>query len=524
MPATAVKRATTEGADPEAPDHEVLIVGTGFSGLGMAIKLKQMGVSDFLIIDKADSVAGTWRENTYPGCACDVPSHMYSYSFEPNPGWSQMYAPQPEIKDYLERCTDKYGLRDHLLLGTKAIGADWDESAGLWRCRGQGSGGEVSLTARFLVSGIGGLHVPSEPDFPGIENFGGTVFHSAKWNHDYDLTGKRVAVVGTGASAIQFVPEIQPRVRKLDLYQRTAPWVLPKLDRRIPKVERALYRRFPSTQRAYRVALYWFLELVVLRAIKGERFGRLAEKLGRNNLERQVADPVKRRRLTPNYEFGCKRMLMSNTYYRALGEPNADVITDGIAEIRANSIVDSGGVEREVDAIILGTGFDTQAMATSVALRGVGGKLLGDEWAESGIQAHRGTMVAGYPNLFFLLGPNTGLGHNSVVFMIERQIELAMKAISEAGRRGPGVSVAPTVSAQRAFNDRVQDELRDAVWSRGTCQSWYLDSHGRNITLWPGATWQFRNELTELRLDEYEFAAPEQPAAAENRITAAVAA
>ncbi|MDQ3572866.1 MAG: NAD(P)/FAD-dependent oxidoreductase [Actinomycetota bacterium] len=524
MPVTAVTPAPNEPLRPEAPDHEVLIVGNGFSGLGMAIKLKQNGVNDFLIIDKADSVAGTWRENTYPGCACDVPSHMYSYSFEPNPDWSQMYAPQPEIRAYLERCADKYRLRDHLVLGVKATGADWDEAAGLWRCRGQGPDGEVNLTARFLVSGIGGLHVPAEPDFPGIENFEGTVFHSAKWNHDYDLGGKRVAVVGTGASAIQFVPEIQPKVAQLDLYQRTAPWVLPKLDRRIPKLERALYRRFPSTQRAYRVALYWFLELVVLRAIKGERFGRLAEKLARTNLERQVGDPVKRRKLTPNYEFGCKRMLMSNSYYRALDRPNSDVITDGIAEIRAHSIVDGAGVEREVDAIILGTGFDTQAMATSVALRGVGGKLLGDEWTKSGIQAHRGTMVAGYPNLFVLLGPNTGLGHNSVVFMIERQIELAMKAISEAGRRGPGVSVAPTPSAQRAFNERVQSELRDAVWSRGTCQSWYLDSHGRNITLWPGATWQFRNELSVLRPDEYDFAAPEPPVADEHQITAAVAA
>lgn len=522
MPTDTELKPTTE-ASVERPDHEVLIVGNGFSGLGMAIKLKQAGVQDFLIIDKADSVAGTWRENTYPGCACDVPSHMYSFSFEQNPDWTRMYAPQPEIRAYLERCTDKYGLRDHLVLNTKAIGADWDEAAGLWRCRAEGPDGELTVTARFLVSGIGGLHVPSEPRFPGIENFNGIVFHSAKWNHDYDLTGKRVAAIGTGASSIQFVPEIQPKVEQLDLYQRTAPWIMPKIDRGISKAERSVYKRFPLTQKLARYGIYWFLELVALRVVKSQRVGQVAERIAIRHLEKQVADPEKRRKLTPNYEIGCKRILMSNTYYRSLDQPNADVVTDGIAEIRAHSIVDGAGVEREVDTIILGTGFDTQAMASSVELRGIDGKLLADEWTESGIQAHRGTMIAGYPNLFFLLGPNTGLGHNSVVFMIERQIELALKAISAASSRGAGVSITPTPSAQQAFNERVQDELREAVWSRGTCQSWYLDSHGRNITLWPGATWQFRNELVELKADEYDFAAPARTGSEDQSLAAAAA-
>ena len=502
MEATAGDKAPRQVA-PERPDHEVVIVGSGFSGLGMAIRLKEAGVHEFVVIEKAGSLAGTWRENTYPGCACDVPSHMYSFSFEPNPDWSEMYAPQHEIRDYLERCADKYGLRAHLRFSARAASATWDSDAAFWRCVVDGPSGREELTARFIVSGTGGLHVPAEPDFPGIESFEGHVFHSAEWNHEVDLDGKRVAVVGTGASAIQFVPEIAPQVERLDLYQRTAPWVLPKLDRRIPRFERRLYRRFPALQRAYRRGIYWYLELAILRGVQSERFGRLFEWMGRRNLERQVSDREKRRKLMPSYEFGCKRILMSNTYYRALDRRNADVVTDGIAEIRPRSIVDGAGVEREVDVIILGTGFDTQAMASSVALRGEGGRLLADEWAETGIQAHRGTMIAGYPNLFFLLGPNTGLGHNSVVFMIECQIRLAMQAIARARQAG-AAGIAPKPEAQVAYNQRLQDELKDAVWSR-SCKSWYVDAHGRNITLWPHETWRFRSELLRLRPSEYEL-------------------
>ena len=501
-------RPANPGASPtvRVADHEVIVVGNGFSGLGMAIKLKAAGIDDFVVIEKADSVAGTWRENTYPGCACDVPSHMYSFSFEPNPDWSEMYAPQAEIREYLERCADKYDIRRHIVFNTRAVSATWDEDAALWRCVAEGPEGRVERTARFLVSGIGGLHVPAEPAFEGIERFEGEVFHSAKWNHDVDLRGKRVAVVGTGASAIQFVPEIADQVSHLDLYQRTAPWVLPKLDRRIPRFERRLYRRFPTLQRAYRRGIYWYLELVILRGVQSQRFGRLFEWMGRRNLERQVRNPQKRRKLMPSYEFGCKRLLMSNTYYRALDRPNADVVTTGIAEIRPGSIVDGEGVERPTDVLILGTGFDTQAMANSVALRGEGGRPLADEWAETGIQAHRGTMIAGYPNLFFLLGPNTGLGHNSVVFMIECQIRLALQAMEHARSNG-AAAIVPRAESQAAYNRWLQEDLKDAVWSR-SCKSWYVDAHGRNITLWPHETWRFRNDLLKLKPAEYRLLAP----------------
>ena len=500
------------------PDHDVLIVGTGFAGLGMAIRLKSEGNDDFVVIEKAGSVAGTWRENTYPGCACDVPSHMYSFSFEPNPDWSEMYAPQEEIREYLERCADKYDVRRHVRFNTRAVSADWDEAAGLWRCLLDGPEGQRELTARFLVAGVGGLHVPASPSFPGIERFDGEVFHSAAWNHDFDLGGKRVAAIGTGASAIQFVPEIAPKVARLDLYQRTAPWVLPKIDRRIPRPERRLYRRLPFLQRIYRTALYWYLETVMLAAIQGKRFGRLFEAMGRRHLARQVSDPVKRRKLTPNYEFGCKRLLMSNDYYEALDRPNADVVTDPITSITERGIVTADGTERAVDAIILGTGFDTHAMASSVRIRGAAGRLLEEQWKGEGIQAHRGTMVAGFPNLFFLLGPNTGLGHNSVVFMIECQIRLALDAMRRTRSRS-AAGIAPSAKAMGAYNRRLQEQLGTAVWSR-SCKSWYIDAHGRNITLWPHSTWRFAGETRRIREDEYELVEAASVATAAPRETA----
>ena len=523
MPPTTTATPSSAGpASTERADYEVVIVGTGFSGLGMAIKLKEAGLDDFVIFEKADAVAGTWRENTYPGCACDVPSHMYSFSFEPNPNWSEMYAPQEEIRGYLEHCTDKYGLRPHLRLGFRAVSAAWDEEAGLWRCVGEGPDGPEELTARFVVSGIGGLHVPAKPHLQGLESFEGPAFHSAEWDHSVDLRGKRVAVIGTGASAIQFVPAIADQVGHLDLYQRTAPWVLPKLDRPIPKAERRLYRRFPFLQRAYRRGLYWYLELVIYRGITGRRFGRLFERAGLKNLERQVSDPEKRRKLTPTYEFGCKRMLMSNSYYKALDQPHADVVTDPIAEVGPRSITTADGVTRQADVIIYGTGFDTQAMASSVELVGLGGQKLAEKWQAQGIQAHRGTMIAGFPNLFFLLGPNTGLGHNSVIFMIECQIRLVMQAITEARRRD--ASVAPAERAQESYNSRVQSDLGGAVWSRG-CKSWYLDAAGRNITLWPGETFRFYEETRKLDPAEYEWIVPkDERSANEERELAEVAA
>jgi len=505
MSATATADRSQDTPRSQA-DHEVVIVGTGFSGLGAAIKLKEAGIEDFVLFDKADSVAGTWRENTYPGCACDVPSHMYSFSFEQNPNWSEMYAPQQEIRDYLERTTDKYGVRPHLRLGVKAVSATWDEAEGLWRCVGEGKDGRIETTARFVISGIGGLHVPAKPHLQGLEGFEGPVFHSAEWDHSVDLTGKKVAVIGTGASAIQFVPEIAGKVGQLDLYQRTAPWVLPKADRHISRAERRLYRRFPALQRAYRRGIYLFLELFVYRVITGRRLGKLFEKAGLKNLESGVKNPEKRRKLTPDYELGCKRILMSNIYYPALDQPSSDVVTDPIAEVGARSITTADGTTRDADVIIYGTGFNTQAMASSVEITGQDGRLLANHWHETGIQAHRGTMISGFPNLFFLLGPNTGLGHNSVVFMVECQIRLVVQAITEARCRE--ASVTPTRQAQDSYNSKMQADLGDAVWSRG-CKSWYLDAQGRNITLWPRETFRFYESTRKIDPAEYEWATAE---------------
>jgi cation diffusion facilitator CzcD-associated flavoprotein CzcO len=503
--ANGVPEPAASGARPggsRAYDVRTLIVGTGFSGLGMAIKLLERGDDDMLLIEKADTVGGTWRENTYPGCACDVPSHMYSFSFAPNPDWSQMYAPQQEIWDYLEDVADRYGVRRFIRFRTFFHGARWDPEAAVWRCELEGPDGRYELAARFLVSAVGGLHVPAKPDLPGLDEFEGEVWHSAEWNHDFPLEGKRVAVVGTGASAIQFVPEIVPQVAHLDLYQRTAPWVLPRIDRQIPRLERALYRRLPFLQRAYRWAIYWYLELVMLRAVKSQRFGRIFERLGLRHLARQVSDPDKRRKLTPRFEFGCKRLLMSNDYYPALDQPHVDVITEPIERVTPRGVV-AGGTERPVDALILATGFDVQALKTKMTVVGPNGETLAERWDREGVTAHRGTMVAGFPNLFFLMGPNTGLGHNSVVFMAEFQIELADQAMRAVIGNGAG-GIAPKESAQRAYNKRLQRALDRAVWSR-SCKSWYLDEHGRNITLWPHSTWRWALEMHRLRPREYEL-------------------
>jgi cation diffusion facilitator CzcD-associated flavoprotein CzcO len=463
----------------------VAIIGTGFAGLGMAIRLKQAGIEDFVVLERAGDVGGTWRDNTYPGCQCDVPSHLYSFSFAPNPEWSRTFSHQGEIWDYLRDCAERHGVTPHLRFDHEVLEAAWDDDAGRWRL--ETAGGD--LTADVVVSGTGALSEPSIPALPGLEDFEGAAFHSAEWDHDYDLAGKRVAVIGTGASAIQFVPHIQPQVESLHLFQRTPPWVLPHNDRPISDGERRAYRRLPLLQRLMRSAIYWARETFVLNFVN-PRIAKLPELIGRRHLRQQVPDPELRRKLTPSYTFGCKRALLSNDYYPALTRPNVEVVTDGIAEVRANSVVAADGTEREVDAIIFGTGFRVQDMPVIDRVRGREGLTLAEKWRDS-MQAYLGTTVSGFPNLFMLLGPNTGLGHTSVVVMVEAQIAYVMDALramdSHAWR-----SIEVREEAQRAYNKRLQKGLRGTVWNDGGCASWYLDRSGRNTTLWPSFTWRFR--------------------------------
>ena len=464
---------------------DIAIIGAGFSGLGMAIRLREQGVEDFVVLERHEDVGGTWWANTYPGCACDVPSHLYSFSFAPNADWSQTYSPQPEIRAYLQRCARDHDLYRSIRLGTTVTEAAWDDEAGRWTV--ETSDGPVS--ARVLIAGMGPLTEPSIPDLPGIERFEGKVFHSARWDHDHDLTGERVASVGTGASAIQFVPAIQPKVARLHVFQRSAPWVMPHPNRRISERERRLYRAVPALQKAVRAAVYVGLELRVLGFAKNPKLMRVAEAIARRHMRSQISDPELLARVTPEYTIGCKRILPSNRWYPTLGKPNVELVDSGIREVRERSIVAEDGSEREIDTIIFGTGFRVTDMPIGHWVRGRGGRKLVDAWKGSP-QAHLGSTIAGFPNLFVLLGPNTGLGHSSMVYMIESQIDHVLDALRVMRRRGAAVAEV-TPEAQAAYNRDLDARMEGTVWNTG-CASWYIDATGRNATIWPDWTWRFR--------------------------------
>jgi cation diffusion facilitator CzcD-associated flavoprotein CzcO len=466
----------------------------------MAITLQRSGRQDFVILEKDSDLGGTWRDNSYPGCVCDVPSYLYSFSFEPNPRWTRMFSPQQEIWDYLRHCVDKYGLAAHLRYGAQVTGARFDETSATWEV--EVNGGEL-ITARALVAGVGALHVPQVPAIPGLPTFEGTAFHSARWRHDVDLTGRTVAVVGTGASAVQFIPKIASSVEHLDLYQRSAAWVIPKPDRAITAREQSLFARRPLAQRALRDLIYWGLETRGAGFALTPKAMAPLERQARGHLANQVADPVLRAKLTPDYQIGCKRVLLANDYYPALTRDNVEVITDSIATVRPRSIVSADGTERAVDTIIFGTGFEVGGNLTSMPIVGRYGSELNSQWSRNGRGAHRGITVSGFPNLFLLLGPNTGLGHTSVVFMIESQAHYIVQALDLMERRGADyLDVRP--EAQQRSVDRVQQRLSGTVWQSG-CRSWYLDEHGRNDTIWPDFTWKYWLQTRRLRPREYRM-------------------
>lgn len=480
---------------------KVVIVGTGFSGLGMGIQLKRAGIHDFVILEKAEEVGGTWRDNSYPGCACDIQSHMYSFSYEQNPEWSRSFPEQPEIFSYLKRVADKYRLYEHVRFGRELTGSRWDADARRWHVATK-SGEEY--VSQFLVAGVGALHIPNIPNLPGIGDFQGPTFHSANWNHDVDLRGKRVAVVGTGASAVQFVPQIAPDVAHLDLFQRTPPWIMPKPDYPMPEWSKKLFRKVPGAQRAYRDVLYWMLEARALGFNGHPRLMHAAEGMAKRHMGKSVKDPELRRKLIPDYTMGCKRVLVSNDYYPALARDNVDVVTGGVAEVREHSVVAADGTEREADVIIFGTGFHVTDAFDYLDIIGVNGRNLSKEWSESGMHTHKGITVNGFPNLFFLLGPNTGLGHNSVVFMIEQQAKYVLDAIKLVDSEGAeALEVRPRV--QERFQADIQRKLANGVWSQGGCTSWYLDAMGVNRTVWPGFTWRYWMQARSVDPADYQL-------------------
>ena len=470
-----------------ANTSHVLIIGSGFAGLGMGIRLKQAGFHDFTILEQADGVGGTWRDNHYPGAACDVPSYLYSFSFEPNPRWSRSFSEQEEILAYLEHCTDKYGLRPHIAFHSEVKSASFDERAGLWEVHT--TDGRVRR-ARALVSGCGGLSRPSYPAIEGLATFKGKTFHSARWDHSYPLEGKRVGVIGTGASAIQIVPAIAPKVAKLDVYQRTPPWIVPKLDVAIPEGMKSAFSAAPPLQQLARTAIYWALEWRAYAFVVSPSLLKRAQPQALRYLESRVKDPALRAKLTPSYTLGCKRILLSNDYFEALQRENVELVTDGIERVTPNGVLTNDGKEHPLDAIVCATGFQAAEAAAPFEIRGRGGRELNDEW-KNGAEAYLGTTVTGFPNLFVLVGPNTGLGHNSMVFIIESQVAYVLDALKTMRtRRLQSVEVKP--DAQRVYNDRLQTRLAKTVWSTGGCKAWYTTRDGKNTTLWPGFTFEYR--------------------------------
>lgn len=485
---------------PGIDEVDVAIVGGGFGGLCTALKLLEAGNSNFVLLEKAARVGGTWRENTYPGCACDVQSHLYSFSFEGNPNWSRRFASSHEIQRYIESVKEKHGLDRFIRYGRTVSETRFDEATNRWTVT---TAEGTKVVARYVVVATGPLHVPSIPALPGLERFRGRVFHSARWDHDFDLNGKRVASIGTGASAIQYLPAIAKQVAQLDVYQRTAAWIVPRDERAYSSRTKTAFAAIPALRKLHRAQLYVENELRVIPMLNAS-FGRVAQALGEVHLRRQVRDPILRAKLRPDYTMGCKRVLISNDYYPMFARPNVDLVTDGIREIREHSIVAADGTERPVDAIVLGTGFvtDPRDYLRGSSCVGRDGVELRDAWAE-GANAYYGLSVAGFPNLFHLVGPNTGLGHNSIVFMIEAQVRHVLACMELARREGADtIEVRPEV--QRAFVDEVQRRMQGTVWSSG-CRAWYQSADGRNYTLWPASTIRYWFETRRVDTKAYRL-------------------
>ena len=475
-------------------------MGAGFSGLGMAIKLLEDGTKNLLVIEKADEIGGTWYANQYPGCACDIPSHLYSFSFDRNPDWSRMYSGRDEIQQYLKACVEKYGLAPYIRLNTRMQEAVWDESAALWRVT---TGEGATIRARVLISAVGALHVPKYPDIPGMERFAGPAFHSTWWDSSVPLEGKRVAVIGTGASAIQFVPEIAPRVAKLHIFQRTPPWILPKQDFPIAERWRKRFRRFPFLTWLFRAGLFWLFEVRVWGFLGNVRaLRKRGQKMALDHLAAQVPDPALRAKLTPSYELGCKRVLISNDFYPALQQPNVEFVTEEIREIRERSIITNDGTERPVDVLIYGTGFRATEPLHDTRVVGRKGLEIHDAWKER-ISAYLGVAVSGFPNFFILLGPNTGLGHNSVVLMSEAQIAYVMSCLRLMRHKRVAIMEVKS-DVQKRFVEELRARLIGTVWQAGGCRSWYQDAAtGENPVIWPGSVVSYRRKTKTVAERDY---------------------
>lgn len=489
------------GAARAAPTR-VAIIGSGFSGLGIAVALRRAGI-EFTLFERRGQLGGTWWDNTYPGCKCDVPSHLYSFSFAPNPDWSYTYSTQAEIWAYLKQIAERYQILPHVRFEHDVLDATWDDDEWCWQIETT----RGPWTADVLISAVGALSEPSIPSLRGLNAYRGTSFHSAAWDHRHELAGQRVAVIGTGSSAIQFVPRIQPRVARLYVFQRTAPWVLPHNDRPISPAKRAVYRRLPWLQKIVRARTYVSHELVALALTKYPRLTGGVAWLARRHMQHQVADPALRAKLLPPYLPGCKRLLLSNDYYPAIQQANVELVTEAIDEVRTRSIVTCDGREREVDTIIFGTGFKVSDHPSAERIRGRGGQSLARAWGGRGPRAHRGTTVPGFPNLLLMTGPNTGIGHTSLVLMIEAQMTYITQCLRHMAD-ARAVSFEVRREPFEIFNAELQRRMKRTVWTSGGCRSWYLDEQGRNSTLWPDFTWKYWWLMRRFDAEAYEWRQP----------------
>lgn len=494
-------------------DVEIAIIGAGFSGLGAAIKAGQNGFGDFLVLDRGADFGGTWRDNIYPGAACDVPSHLYSYSFAQNPDWSRSYSHQPEIHRYINAVADEYGVAEKTWFGTEVRRAAWDEDADRWILDIERDGVQSQVTARHLVGAVGPLCEPNLPDIAGLADFSGKIVHSARWDEDYDYAGKRVAVIGTGASAIQVVPQLGKIAGHLDVYQRTAPWIVPRNERPYFGVENWAFKHVPGLQNLIRGTIYTANEGVAAGMTYAPKALKPVEALCRANIFKGIRDPALRAAVTPTFAVGCKRILKSNDWYPTLDRDNVDLITEGIEKVTDEGIVTRDGQVHPVDVIVVATGFHVTDSPVFETIHGVGGRSLAQEWAEIGMQGYKGSFVHGFPNMMLLIGPSTGLGHTSMVYMIESQLNYLVdywKTTTAAGITRTEV----TREAQTRFTAGLQDKLKNSVWVNGGCSSWYKDRNGNITVLWPGFTFNFRNATRRFDIEVYDVEHAAAPATA----------
>jgi cation diffusion facilitator CzcD-associated flavoprotein CzcO len=498
---------------PSAGDEEtrtrrtrVVVIGAGFGGIGTAVRLKQSGIDDFVVLERAAEPGGTWQVNTYPGAQCDIPSILYSFSFAPNPNWTRLYPLQPEIYDYLRDCVHRFGLAGHFHCNQDVTEASWDEQAQIWRVHTA----ETVWEAQFLVAATGPFSAPATPDLLGLESFRGQMFHTADWNHDHDLRGERIAVVGTGASAVQIIPRLQPLADTLTVFQRTPTWILPHPDQPMTGWPSALFERVPLTQRLARKGLDLLQEALVPGFVYKPSLLKGLAALGRAHLRRQVRDPDLRAKLLPHYAFGCKRPTFSNTYYPALASPNVEVVTDGIVEVQERGVLTADGAFREVDTIVMGTGFRMGDNPSFDIIRGQDGRSLAQTWNGSA-EAFLGTTISGFPNFFMILGPNSVV-YTSQVVTIEAQVEYIVSCILQMDERGIG-SIDVRADVQREFVRATDRRLATSVWNAGGCSSYYLVDGGRNYTFYPGFNRSFRARTKRADLAHYAQVQPASSAA-----------